>query len=558
MPGFHIHLNKWLVVLVVGMGFLTILWSKPASAQVEQPTTPQGRHCIGAGPLPASDPEFCGCTWGQIYFDGQAVVDADVALQFGGGKVESSSKVHYAGEAPFYSLSAFELGAKRGDVMTLTVSFASQTITRTLRAWPDANGEQHVAAALSDDGVWSDWLSGGYTATLAIDDETLWAGGLQGVRSLNLNTALSQTHTLSLANTQVRALAVGSNHQIWAAGPGGVAQWSAGGWQPHTLPLAGEWSALAVNAVTGEIWLGGKSGDQGKLLAYDGSWRVINEPFAGPIVALAIDAQQKLWASVWGRGVVRNDNGTWTPYRLATGFLADYIHTIAVENSSGSSAVWFGARPFFANNQEQGGIVRYELTTNRWFTYTADHGLPADAILSKAPASVYTILPSSVGVWAGTTAGVYRLTGAQHWLLDSPQPPPAVFASAGNTQTLVIATANGLYRWQRNKIQGTPPTASFEQTAFSALAGSNFTLSGIGVDNDEEGKQIVSWSWLADGSIPLCTTPQHCTLPARILGEGIHTVELRVQDDEGIWSAPATAQLIITPGDEIFLPAVLR
>ncbi|NJS16995.1 MAG: hypothetical protein HC787_09520, partial [Nostocaceae cyanobacterium CSU_2_110] len=97
---------------------------------------------------------------------------------------------------PIYSLTGESLGAKRNDVMTVTTTLAGQTVARAFRAAPEADHEQHVPLVVLEQGSWATLLNGGYTRTLTIEGNLLWAGGPAGLLQLDLTTHLSQTHTL--------------------------------------------------------------------------------------------------------------------------------------------------------------------------------------------------------------------------------------------------------------------------------------------------------------------------------------------------------------------------
>jgi hypothetical protein len=108
-------------------------------------TRPLGRHCGDVGPPPPSD--YCGCTWGEVLYRGQPVAGAVITLSFGSGV--ATTVTHFTAlKSPYFDITGRDLGARRGDLVTLTATFAGQTVTRTIRAWPDANGEQHITLAL--------------------------------------------------------------------------------------------------------------------------------------------------------------------------------------------------------------------------------------------------------------------------------------------------------------------------------------------------------------------------------------------------------------------------
>jgi hypothetical protein len=121
----------------------------------------------------------------------------------------------------------------------------------------------------------------------------------------------------------------------------------------------------------------------------------------------------------------------------------------------------------------------------------------------------------------------------------------------------VAATHAGLDRLDREATPGEPPTAQIDAVyPPTVTVGTTLTLSGGGLDGDEGGERIVAWDWRSDRDGPLCTTAA-CALPHDLLTPGEHTVALRVQDDEGVWSTPVEARVSVE-GWRICLPLVMN
>jgi len=557
-------MRKIAMTLGLGSGFLLLLmlvlhvWAAPVA--------PLGRHCGSVGPLPFDEPDFCGCTWGQVLFHGQPAPGAVVTLTYGGGVVTGVTRLTSLETAPYFDLTAHNLEARRGDVLTLTVRFAGQTITRAFRAWPEADGEQHIALALPERGVWSLWVTGGYTRALALAGDVVWAGGPSGVISVSLTSGVSVVHTLPWADPLVRALAVGANGHIWVASDGGIAElapssvegFDGNAWHTHTVPLAGTPRALAVDPASGAIWLGGGDGADGGVAVYTGAWQTAGT-FGAPVTALAVDEADRVWAATWGEGVYRQDGGGgWTRYRAVDGLASNNVLAAV----AGGGTVWFGTAPYLSGQGPRGGIARYDLATGSWRVYTTAHGLPADTDYLQSPADVYALARGVDGtIWAGTEQGTSFLADADWWGIYTAthglRTGPVMAIAAGD-EAVVAALAAGLDILALDAVPGSAPTAQILTITPPTLAlGMSLTLSGGGVDGDEDEERIVAWDWSSSLDGPLCTTAD-CELPHNLLTPGVHTIALRVQDDEGVWSAPAEATVIVEEGWLVYLPLVVR
>jgi len=542
--------------LATGLLLLLVLALQTQAA----PGTPLGRHCGDVGPLPARDPDFCGCTWGEVLFRGQPVSGAAITLTEGSGVVTDVTQFTPLEAAPYFDVTAHNLGARRGDVLTLTARFAGQTITRTFRAWPDAEGEQHIALALPEQGIWSPWVTGGYTRALALDGDVIWAGGPAGVISISLSTGVSVTHDLPWADPLLRALVIGADGHIWAAGNGGVAEFDGTTWRTHTVPLSGTPRALAVNPQTGELWLGGGDNDGGVAVyaVPDGEWQAAGT-FNALVTAVVVDEEGRAWAATWGDGVYRQDgSGGWTRYRATDGLASDRVLVAA----AGEGAVWFGTAPYLSGQGPRGGIARYDMASGTWRVYTTAHGLPADSTFRQAPASVYALALDEEGrPWAGTSDGVHFLADGDWWAAYTTTHglrPGAIRALALENGTAMAATPFGLDRLHPSAVPGAPPVAQIDTVSpLTLTVGTTLTLSGGGWDGDEGGARIVAWDWTSSVDGPLCTASD-CALPHTSLSPGSHIIMLRVQDDEGVWSAPDVETVVVEAAWDAFLPLVQR
>jgi ligand-binding sensor domain-containing protein len=412
--------------------------------------------------------------------------------------------------------------------------------------------------ALEERGDWSPLATGGCTRALALDGDTAWAGGSEGVISVSLSGGVSATHRLPWGDAMVRAMAIGTDGSVWAAGDGSVADLDDGVWQTHTVPLTGTARALAVDPSEVAVWLGGGDIDGG-VAVYDGSWKV-EGAFGAPVTALAVDETGRAWAGTWGNGVYRQDgDGGWTNHRVTDGLASDYV----LGAVAGEGAVWFGAKPY-VGTPARGGISRYDLIAEMWRVYTQAHGLPAVdlSVEHEAPDCIYALDRGADGkVWAGTEQGVSFLAGedwwasytATHGLRTGP-----VMAISVEGETVVAATSRGLDVLDRSVMIGEAPTAQIDAVSPLKLsARMTLTLRGGGADNDEGGGRVVAWDWSSDLDGPLCTLAD-CELPSELFTPGEHVISLRVQDDEGSWSEVVQTTVIFGDAWQIYLPLIVR
>jgi hypothetical protein len=226
--------------------------------------------------------------------------------------------------------------------------------------------------------------------------------------------------------------------------------------------------------------------------------------------------------------------------------------------TAGAKAVWFGTIPYMSGLTPRGGIARYDLATGTWQVYTVAHGLPPDKVFPDLPAPIYALaMGEESSPWVGTAGGVSFPTDAYWWRYTATHGlrPGAVRALVIG-EVMVAATPSGLDRLDPDAVSGVPPTVQIGTISpLTLISGTVLSLSGGGVDNDEAGARIVAWDWSSSLDGPLCTTTT-CELPYNLFTTGEHTITLRAQDDEGIWSAPAKARIKV--GCRVYLPLVVR
>ena len=541
---------------VAGILFLMI-WTliRPNSIQA----VPMGRHCGDVGPLPLDDPDFCGCTWGEVLFRGQPVANASLSLSFNGQTITATSESNQLETFPFFDLTAHELGASRGDVFTLIAVYAGQTISRTIRAWPGTDGEQHVTMAFPEVGVWKPLVNGGFTRTLAIDDNILWAGGPAGLLSLDLTTGLSQILPLPWGEATVQALTVTPDSHLWVANTSAVAEWDGVDWYTHTLPFTATLRTLVASATGNRVWAGG--GDTtGYVAIYDGEWQKIGEFASAPVTTMAVDNSGRLWAGTWGRGVYfQNGSGGWLNRRTTDGLPSDNVLSL----TAAADEIWVGTSPYLSGQGPRGGIGKYTLSTGLWQRYGLNEGLPADTGFPQAPADVYGLAVGNGRAWAVTAQGVFIGLGERWWEHTPLHGLPAETGRAviARGETAVVALANTLYQLSPDEMVGERPLAGIEaqtETTTTLSVGQPLVLQGTGQDNDEATQRLVGWEWWGENGRLLCSQAA-CTLPYEFvnLAPGVQTLFYRVQDDEGVWSESMEWKLMMEGETAVYLPLVL-
>lgn len=548
--------RRLLITLVISLtGLLLIVLGLSAPIGL---TRPLGRHCGDVGPLPPQDPAYCGCTWGEILFRGQPVPGAVVTLSFGSGITTSVTRFTALEPSPYFDITGYDLGARRGDLVTLTATFAGQTVTRAIRAWPDIDDEQHIALALVERGAGQPLITGEYTQALAMSDRVVWAGGRTGVISIEVTSGISVVQTLPWSNSLVRALAIAPNEHVWAAMTEGLAEYDPGThtWYSHTVPFSGVVRILAGD-MAGAIWAGGgDDGVDGYLGVYTGTW-MLARTFSTPVTALTIDGENHVWVGTWGDGVYRKTGETWTHYQDTAGLASDYVLAAAAD----AHAVWFGTQPYLSKIWH-GGIARYDLATGTWRTYGLENGLPADPAFPSVPAAVGALsLDENGQPWAGTIDGVRFLADEGWWSAYTSTHglrAGAIQALAVKQGFTMAAGPVGLDRIDQAAESGSLPVAEINSvTPLTLTLNTPLTLSGAGQDTDENGARLIAWDWASSLDGPLCTTPS-CTLPYARLTPGDHVFAWRVEDDEGEWSTIVTRTVKVLAAWRMYLPIVAQ
>ncbi|MEM7536608.1 MAG: two-component regulator propeller domain-containing protein [Chloroflexota bacterium] len=563
---------------------LATLTVPTASAGLIYPN-PRG-NCFGVGSLPEefiNDPDFCGCIWGAVYYNGEPVEGANVTLSFNGQAIQDTTALVDPDIIPFpyYSMTGNELGAQLGDVMTLTVEYNGQTTVRAYRAWPDDAKVQRVDHALplssTSTPSWASWISGGYTSTMTLwDDTTIVAGGVSGLIQVDAVTGVETPIDLPWVDARVFDMGVISsdeaNSAVLVVSDQGAAIWDGNEWSEPSpqVPIEGSLYRVAISAnENGEentAWVAGGNGTR-ELAKFDDSWTTITLDGLAPsawISDLAVDDEGQLWVATWGDGVYRIDeDGTQIQFTTEDGLAADEIYALLVTDTH----VWVAAHASLNSNSEGqafGGVGGYNNETQTWATYT--DGLPMKGNLVE---EVRSLAMDDGVLLAGTDAGLFKLNLAGDD--DSWAPDPAwndhpeyqntpIYHLLAMGNGLIAITESGISRIANPNLNDaigvTDSSSSLVQTQLASEtlidASGVLTMTGsilsepapLGSDNTL-GTTPVAWEWSSNIDGLLCTTAGSCAWPLTHLTAGTHEMSVRVQTLDGLWSDYGMAEIVV-------------
>lgn len=532
--------------LLILLTWLMIAGSSPAHAQT------LGQHCYDVGPLPGQPPDWCGCTWGAVYVDRQPIAGAQVTLLFAGQTISTTSQLSAIEPFPFYAMSADDLGAKYGDVVTLTVTYRGQTLTRTVRLLPDTTGEQRASFAFSTSGHWERWTDLSNIQAIAVRDNDLWGGTATSLLRWDITTGISETYQTGLASPSIQALAVGLDGSIWAGTPAGLARYQAGAWSPQATGLASSNIRGLAAAPDGSVWAGASGATTGGVSRFDGAaWQPqldFNGVLPNHILTLAADRDGGIWVGTDGAGASCWDGTTWRTFRAADGLASDIVYGIAAH----VGAVWFGTFSYIDASGVHGGVGRYDLADGAWRRYMEVDGLAFDDVASVA-------VDATGRSWFGTWGrGVSLFDGHNWWTFDAAAGLSSDFVRAlasGPDGSLWAGTREGVDRFRPGPKTAPPVIEQITVTPTSSRLGPALLFRATAQIN--AGSTIVSYEWQSevDGALG---SEASFSLPVRRLTPGAHTITVRALDDEGQWSEMASTPLEVIAWQSGYLPLVLR
>jgi len=198
-------------------------------------------------------------------------------------------------------------------------------------------------------------------SALAEQDQTIWAGGKDGLFRLDLSSGElieEDAHFPSLEH--VRALLVDEGGVLWVGHQSGLSRYQNDNWYTFT-----EADGLPDNRVN----------------------------------ALMLDHSGILWVGTWG-GVATYEDDTWQVLTKDDGLLENMVNVMLEDQQGG---IWFGS--YIA---PRGGISY--LRDGKWQYFNTDNGLPHNNITSL-------IETSSGIIWAGT--GLFDRGGACEFRLTN-------------------------------------------------------------------------------------------------------------------------------------------
>lgn len=332
---------------------------------------------------------------------------------------------------------------------------------------------------------------------------------------------------------------------------------------------------LAIDATSSALWVGGweSLNDIGLLAAYTDKWQPVTA-VSETVRAIALDEEGNAWVGTWGGGVYRHDstvadvNGGWTQYTVKDGLASDEIYDIVIDGNT----VWVAANSYKSNGQSFGGVSSFNQMSGQWRTFAQPHGLPADPRDASLPAPMYAVaVGANQDIWVGTVAivngaeadAVYRLITSDLWVQDSTEANNRVHALAVVGNNVIAAGNSRMLHLDQSMTPGSPPTVQMQTEPMTITLDATLVLTATATDQDEGGGTILGWEWTSERAGHICTTAERCVIPSQILGEGMHQIGLRVQDDEGIWSQKEAVQIVVTvppeqPEETIYLPLIRR
>jgi signal transduction histidine kinase/CheY-like chemotaxis protein/ligand-binding sensor domain-containing protein/HPt (histidine-containing phosphotransfer) domain-containing protein len=220
----------------------------------------------------------------------------------------------------------------------------------------------------------------------------LWVGTTAGISRFGGGHFSQYGVDEGLPHPVVQDVLRAQDGALWVGTQAGLARVTAAGVESFGpedgLPGLEVWSLLEDRG--GQLWAGTNAG----LARADGSggWQFVREgPGENHILALAQDAQGRLWVGTWTSGVFYLDGDTWHRLGPSDGLGGVEIDALLVD---AEGRVWLGGW--------QAGVSVFEEGKLR--TYTTSDGLPSNTVIDLH-------LDAQGTVWVGTEGGVCRWVG---------------------------------------------------------------------------------------------------------------------------------------------------
>ncbi len=537
-------------VLLIELG-LSATGLSGQNVAIADPAMPLGLHCGNVSPID----DWCGCTWGAVFYHGRPVTNAQVTIDYGGGTVDGSTLLDTQECFPYYGLNGASLGLSRLDVFTVTATYEGKTVSRTVRAVPGESGEQQVNLILSEEGdpTWTHYAESEMVRSVALHGDALWSGGDDGVtRHQQPYGCAASFDGSDLPALEIRAV-TGNGESLWAGTTNGVSEYDGASWTTHDTGLASSnVEAVIAHPVDGDVYAGANDFDDGGVSRYDGAWHPlpdVNGSRPNTVQALLVDSSGQLWVGT-DSGISRCDTisgSSCVNYMTEDGLGSNKVIDIA-EASNGD--VWVATWSYITEQGTQGGVSRYDQDEDTWVWYTPSNGL---AGWDVAAVAVDELGRAWFGTWGG---GVSRLDG-EDWTTFS----TAHGLPSNNVRSLTIAedgvvwagTDAGLYRFPDSALASLA-TASIESVTPSPATQGMDTVVFSGTADEE---QVLGYEWRSDRDGVLSAS-RTFELEAAALSPGTHQVQFRVQGQDGSWSDSDTTTLVVEEGWQVYLPLVVR
>ena len=280
-------------------------------------------------------------------------------------------------------------------------------------------------------GTWTSYTNGNYVRALALQGNTLWAGGLGGLVRWDPETGgyVKYTARDGLPDNQVNSIALGADGALWVGvgtWNGGLTVYQGGRWTTYTTVqgLVSDFVLCVAVDVQGRTWVGTVRGvsvldDHGTphdsrddaWLSFRGSDGLVNEG----VMAIAFDTAGRKWFATSGGLSVLDDKGTpekgddvWTSFTSADGLGHNEVRALLV----GRGGLKWCVTRTDVSLLDDGGTP-HDKRDDRWTHFTTADGLIAND--GRAIAEDGTGL-----IWFGTTAGlsVFDDAGTPHDKFD--------------------------------------------------------------------------------------------------------------------------------------------
>ena len=240
-------------------------------------------------------------------------------------------------------------------------------------------------------------------ALLAMPDGSLWIGHIDGLSHVTPEGCRTYTQADGLPDGRVNALFLDRDGRLWVGTWGGAVLQTATGWQVFTMAdgLAENMVSVIAQDHLGGMWFGSAVSPRGGLTwCWQGTCTIFNTDSGLPhnqINAIMEDDQQNLWVGTGfydrgGAARLVSQNNTWTIEQTISkqdGLAGEKVRALYQDREG---VLWFGS--------EFEGLARF--AGGRFHVLTTEDGL--------ADQEVKVILQDPAGsLWLGSRDGITRI-----------------------------------------------------------------------------------------------------------------------------------------------------